>query len=78
MDTDSFRVYIKTGDIYIDIPKGVEARFDALNDELEKPLPNEKNKKCYWMNERQIRWKNNGRNCRIEARNMYLFNRCKR
>ena len=27
MDTDSFLVYIKTGDIYKDIAEGVETRF---------------------------------------------------
>ena len=27
MDTDSFRVYIKTEDIYIDIAKDIEKRF---------------------------------------------------
>ena len=28
MDTDSFTVYIKTKDIYIDIAKDIEKRFD--------------------------------------------------
>ena len=28
MDTDSFTVYIKTEDIYIDIAKDIEKRFD--------------------------------------------------
>ena len=31
MDTDSFIVYIKTKDIYDDIAKHVETRFDTLN-----------------------------------------------
>ena len=30
MDTDSFIVYIKTGDIYKDIDEDVESRFDTL------------------------------------------------
>ena len=29
MDTDSFIVYIKTGDIYKDIAEDVETRFDT-------------------------------------------------
>ena len=45
MDTDSFIVYRKTGDIYKDIAEDVEARFDTLNFELEKPLPKGKIKK---------------------------------
>ena len=31
MDTDSFIVYIKTADIYKDIAKDVETRFDTSN-----------------------------------------------
>ena len=31
MDTDSFIVYIKTDDIYKDIPEDFEARFDTSN-----------------------------------------------
>ena len=38
MDTDSFIVYIKAEDIYIDISKDVERRLDTLNDELGRPL----------------------------------------
>ena len=38
-------VYIKTGDIYLDIAKDVETRFDTSNYELERPLPRGKNKK---------------------------------
>ena len=39
MDTDSFIVYIKTVDIYSDIIKGVETKFDTSNYELDRPLP---------------------------------------
>ena len=42
MDTDV--VYIKTEDIYVDIAKDVETRFDTSNYELETPLPKGKNK----------------------------------
>ena len=34
MDTDSFIVYIKTEDIYVDIGKDFEKRFDTSNCEL--------------------------------------------
>ena len=39
MNTDSFIGYIKTKDIYVDIAKDVEKRFDTLIYELERPLP---------------------------------------
>ena len=42
MDTDSFIVYIKTEDIYVDVAKDVETRFNTSNNELERPLPMEK------------------------------------
>ena len=35
MDTDSFIVYIKTDDVYIDIAEDVETRFDISNYELD-------------------------------------------
>ena len=45
MDRGSFIVYIKTHDIYQDIAKYVEAKFDLLNYEKHGPLPKIKNKK---------------------------------
>ena len=45
MDTDSFIVSIKTGDIYEDIAEDVETRFDTSNFELDRPLPKGKIKK---------------------------------
>ena len=39
MDTDSFIVHVKTGDIYRGIAEDVETRFDTSNYELDKPLP---------------------------------------
>ena len=42
MDSDSFIVVIKTDDIYKDIAKDVESRFDTSNYELDRPLPKEK------------------------------------
>ena len=35
---NSFTVYIKTEDIYANIAKDVETRFDTSNYELERPL----------------------------------------
>ena len=37
-------VCIKTEDIYVDIAKDVETRFDTSKFELERPLPKGKNK----------------------------------
>ena len=45
MDTDSFIVYIKAEDIYVDIAKDAKTTFDTLNYELERQLPKRKNKK---------------------------------
>ena len=45
MDTGSVKVYIKIEDIYVDIVKDVETRFDTSNYELERPLPKRKDKK---------------------------------
>ena len=35
MNTDSFIIFIKTEDIYIDVSKGVETRFNTWNYELD-------------------------------------------
>ena len=39
MESDSFIVYVETGDIQKDVAKDVETRFEISNYELEKPLP---------------------------------------
>ena len=44
MDRDSFIVYIKTEEIYSEIAKDVETRFETSNCELDRPLSKEKNK----------------------------------
>ena len=44
MDTDSFLVYIKSKDIYSDIAKDVETKFDTSNYELDRPLHKGKSK----------------------------------
>ena len=36
MDTDSLKIYIKTEDIYIDITKEVQKKFDTSNNILKK------------------------------------------
>ena len=45
IDTDSFIVFIKTDDNYKDIAEDIETRFGTSNYELNRPLPNGKNKK---------------------------------
>ena len=45
MDTDSFIVHVKTDVIYKDIAEDVETRSDTSNYELDRSLPNRKNKK---------------------------------
>ena len=44
MDTHSFIVHIKTDDIYKDIAKDDETRFDTSNFQIDRPLPKGKNK----------------------------------
>ena len=44
IDTDSFVVYIKTEDIYMDIAKDVVTRFDTSNCQLHRPFFKGKNK----------------------------------
>ena len=63
MDTDRFTAYIKTEDIYSDIAKDFETRFDTSNYELNRPLPKGKKWKSNWFDERRIRWENNERIC---------------
>ena len=55
MDTDSFIVYIEAEDIYTDIAKDVEARFDTSNYELNRPLPKGKNKKVIGLVQDELR-----------------------
>ena len=45
MDTDSFKMNIKTEDFYKDIANDVEKSFDTSNYEVNRPLPRGKNKK---------------------------------
>ena len=45
MDTHSFIINIKAGDVYKDIADDVEKRFGTLDNEINRPLPIVKNKK---------------------------------
>ena len=45
MDTYSFIVNVKTDDIYKDVSKDIETRFDTSNFEIDRPLPKGKNEK---------------------------------
>lgn len=54
MDIGNFTTYIKAEHIYVDIAKDVGRRSDTWNYELDGPLPKEKVKKGYWINETWI------------------------
>ena len=57
MNTGSFIVYIEAEDIYTDIAKDVEARFDTSNYELNRLLPKGKNKKVIGLMKDELRGK---------------------
>ena len=38
MNVNNFIVYIKSGDIYVDIAKDFKTRFDTSNYEFERPI----------------------------------------
>ena len=65
-----FHCIHKTNDIYRDIGNDNETRFDALNYELDRPLPKGKNKKTNWINERLVRWKSHDKLCWIKIKNL--------
>ena len=50
MDTDSFKVYMKTKDVCRDIAKNVETRFDTSDYKINRPLHTGKIKKRNWIN----------------------------
>ena len=52
MDTDSLIMNIKTKDFCKDIAQDVEERFDTSNYDVDRPLPNGKNKKSNRFDER--------------------------
>ena len=49
MDTDSFIAYVKTDDVYKDIAKDIETRFDTSNFESDRPFPKGKNKNVFGL-----------------------------
>ena len=49
-----YSVYIKTDDIYKDIAKDVETRFDTSNYELDRSLPKGKIKKIIWLMKNEL------------------------
>ena len=54
MDTHSFIAYIKIDDIYKDTAEEIETRFDTSNYELDRPLPNETNKKVIGLMKNEL------------------------
>ena len=54
VDKNGFKVYIKAGDIYIDIAENVKTRFDMSSYELKRPLPVGKKQESYLINERWV------------------------
>ena len=54
METGSFIVYIKTKNIYVDITKDLETKFDASNDVLYGPLPKPKITKLFGLMEHEL------------------------
>ena len=57
MDTGSFKVYVKTEDIYSVIAKYVKTRFDTSNYALDRPLPKGKNKNVIRLVKNELRGK---------------------
>ena len=68
IDAYSFITFIKTDDIYVDISKDVERRFNTSNYELKRPLHKGKIKKSQGLM-KDDKTKNNGRVCRIKSKN---------
>ena len=54
MDTDDFIVHVKTDDIYKDIAKDVETRFDTSSFEIDRSLPKGKNKKVIGLMKNEL------------------------
>ena len=67
MDTDRFIVYIKTEDIYSDISKGIETRFDTSNLVLDRPLTKRKNESVNWFMKDESPWTRITRVCCTET-----------
>ena len=68
MDAYNFIDFIKTDDIYVDIWKDVERRFNTSNYELKRPLHKGKIKRSQGLM-KDDKIKNNGWVCRIKSKN---------
>ena len=77
MDKDSFISNVKANDICKDIAKVIETRFYTTNSEIGTPLPQGKNKKSNWTNERWISCINYGIIYWIKSKNIQLFKKKK-
>lgn len=76
MDTDSFIVHGTPKDIYEDIAKDVEKRFDTSDYEDQKISYQKKAKqKNHWLNAKSNRWKNQEKICGNKSKSTYLFNK---
>ena len=54
IDTGSFTVHLKTGEVYKDIAKVVEKRFDTSNFEIDRPLPIRTNEKVIGLMKNEL------------------------
>ena len=70
-----FHCSLKSGNIYKDVAKDFEARFDISNYEIGRPSLKEEKIKGNWINERLIRWRNHERICCIKGKDIQLFKR---
>ena len=73
MDTDRFIVYIKTEDIYSDISKGIETRFDTSNLVLDRPLTKGKNESVKGFMKDESLWTRMTRVCRTETNDIVFY-----
>ena len=69
MQIHNFMVHIKADDIYKDIAKDVETKFDTENHELDRPLPKAKNKKVIGLMKDELSGKNHNKVCCIKIEN---------
>ena len=61
---------MKTGNIYKDITEDAEARFDAINFQLDRPFPNGKHKKVIRLVKDELSgWVDHEKICLIKIKN---------
>ena len=74
----SFILYMKTNDIYWDIAEDVETKFDTSNYELDRPLPEGKNKKVIGLTKDELGGKTKTKFVRLRAKTYsYLIDNCR-